>query len=60
MKVNVSFNSTTKARAFAQKAKSLPGVTYTADFCRCAGCYIVSVWGEWDEEMERRLKSKKI
>lgn len=60
MKVNISFNSTAKAKAFAQKAKSLPGVTYATDFCRCAGCYIVSVWGGFDEETEIKLKAKKI
>lgn len=60
MKVNISFNSTAKAKAFAQRVRKVPGVTYATDYCRCAGCYIVSVWGEFDEEIERKLKSKKI
>lgn len=60
MKLNINFHSSGRAKEFAQKVKSLPGVNYATDYCRTTGSYLVMVCGEWDEETEKKIKSKKI
>ena len=59
-KITVNFSSTTLARQFAQNVRKLPGVTYATDFCKGYGRFAVSIWGDWDEETEKKIKSKKI
>lgn len=48
------------AKQFAQKVRKIPGVTYATDFCKGHGRFAASVWGDWDEETEKKIKSKKI
>lgn len=59
-KVIVNFHDSAKARDFAQRARKLPGVTYATDYCKTAGCFHVMVCGDFDEETEKKIKSKKI
>lgn len=60
MKLNINFHDSSKAKAYARKVRSVKGVTYATDYCRCPGSYLVMVCGDFDEETEKRIKSKKI
>ena len=60
MKLNINFHSSGRAKEFARKVKSLPGVTYATDYCRTTGSYLVMVCGEWDEDTDKKIKSKKV
>lgn len=59
-KLTLNFKSSAKAKAFVQKVKAVKGVTYATDYCRTTGSYLVMVCGDWDEETEKKIKSKKI
>lgn len=59
-KITINFHDSSKAKTFAQKARKVPGVTYATDYCRCSGSFLVMVCGDFDEETETRLRSKRI
>lgn len=59
-KVIVWFKSSSKAKDFAIRVRKVPGVTYATDYCRTPGNFHVMVCGDWDEETEERIKSKRI
>ena len=59
-KVIVNFHDSGKAKDFAQKVRSLPGVTYATDYCKTTGCFHVMVCGDFDEETEKKIRTKKI
>ena len=59
-KLIINFHDSGKAKAFALKARTLPGVTYATDYCRTTGNFHVMVCGDLSDETEKLIKSKKI
>jgi len=59
-KITINFHTSGEAKTFVQKAKKVPGVTYATDYCRTTGSFIVMVCGTFDDETEKKLRSKKI
>ena len=59
-KIILGFGSFQRAKAFVEKAKKLPYVTYATDYSGPSYNAQVMVCGDLTEEQEAIIKSKKI
>ena len=60
MKLIIPIGSTAKAKAFVEKVRKLPYVTYATDYMRSGDNAGVMVCGDFTDEQAEKLKSKKI
>jgi len=59
-KIILGFGNGTRAKAFVEKAKKLPFVTYATDYIGPSYNAQVMVCGDFTEEQEALIKSRKI
>jgi hypothetical protein len=59
-KLIIPFGSTARAKAFVEKVKKLPHVSYATDYQRMGGNAAVMVCGEFTPDQAEKIKSKRI